>query len=171
MQNFKQIILPALLGSVVVTVILGCIISFVIHYRTYDYSIGRDTYYAFGNGRFQAIKPGNELYIHDGEDEILQIGDVEKYILDDRLLFVEGYIVVGRSAAYQNGRIKSYYPDKQLHFYGSFDEIPYYTVINIDTGEAEYFLKNDQLPQQYKEIFDQTLPSKCEHQRTCFKKE
>ena len=136
-----------------------------------EYFVGRDTYQSFGNGRFQAFDPGDEMYIQDLDRPTMQI-DVERYVLLDDLLFIRGYYLIGYGQTADDERvINSYYPDDELHTYSSLDEIPYYSVINIESADVEFFLKGDTLPVEYQSVFDKPLNWLCKYRRNCFEKD
>ena len=171
MSKHKKIVSTIIAISIVV--VLNYLVgSLLQNGQTVECSTGRDTYRAFGDGRFQASSPGDDMQIRDLDNSNFVISTVEKYIFQDDLLFITGYYVIGDlKSVLEYNDFTSHYPDGGISRYESLDEIPYYTVVDIGTGEAEFFLTYNDLPKEYKSVFDEPTNWWCELFRTCWEKE
>lgn len=131
----------------------------------------KDHYTYFGDGRFYIMSIVSHKSLFDYESGSTGIMlDLDKYFLKGSRLYIEGYFVTG-IAVPGNPPFLSYDIINQDYItYNSIEEVPRYTILNIETGETDLYRTLDEISEEDRLIFEKRLNSWCKFWRTCYEK-
>lgn len=139
-----------------------------------EYSINKDAWDIFGNGRFQV---GNVLtdvkILQDKEISYGNIfGDIDKYIEKDPYVYLVSYH--SESMIALDGPFHRYKLGTGEYIrYENLEEVPQYLVLNYRTGEGEFYIDFENIPEEDQEIFNKKVWFWCEipFWRTCYERD
>lgn len=139
---------------------------------------GQDKYTYFGDGRFQINNWPTDLERLNLTDSKYTAGypdcltsEIKWYNLVGNNLYVEGTFQTGTGK--NNEGVVSYWggidpSNGETIMYADQSEIPTYVILNIETGEARYFITLGDMPLDDRSIFEMELTPTCLEARTCY---
>jgi len=162
--KMKKPLILFLFASILILTVSYC--SFNSDDLTYT-THWRDTFRAFGDGRFQVLSGVTyDLFDQGCDIEFPVVYDIEKYIEEDNHVYLIGYYSMQGGPSLSHVNIETC----EIEEFDDYDKIPKYLVLDYNNAELHTYISLEDIPESKKVVFEKQTNWWCKLQKTCYEK-